>query len=174
MMIDSGAKETEQFLVEQSSDSLTRFYYGEDLFGNEVGAASKNAIGITAGVLDSLSRAALRGTLTSHGTHGIVRLIETMGGDGISIYGLTHLGNYQAAVFSPYSHSRAFGECSAKGEHYGELAEGVVTTRAMLRLGEQYGVKLPICQTMEAITHDGQAADKVLSNLFLHSQKAKF
>lgn len=174
MVIDSSAKETKQFLVEQFSGSLIRFYYGEDLLGNEVGAASKNVIGIAAGMLDGLNKTALKGALMSRGTREIARLIKAMGGNEISTYGLAHLGDYQATVFSPYSHNRAFGERFVKGEHYGELAEGVATTRAMLRLGEQYGVELPICQAVEAVIHGGQAADKVLSDLFLRSQKAEF
>lgn len=174
MVIDSKSQKTKQFLIEQFSGSLIRFYYGEDLLGNEVGAASKNVIGIAAGMLDGLNKTALKGALMSRGTREIARLIKAMGGNEISAYGLAHLGDYQATVFSPYSHNRAFGERFVKGEPYGELAEGVATTRAMLRLGEQYGVELPICKAVEAVIHSGQAADKVLSDLFLRSQKAEF
>lgn len=174
MVIDSKCQETKRFLIEQFSGSMIRFYYGEDLLGNEVGAASKNVIGIAAGMLDGLNKTALKGALMSRGTREIARLIKAMGGNEISAYGLAHLGDYQATVFSPYSHNRAFGERFVKGEHYGELAEGVATTRAMLRLGEQYGVELPICQAVEAAIHSGQAPDKVLSDLFLRSQKAEF
>lgn len=174
MVIDSKSRETKQFLIEQFSGSMIRFYYGEDLLGNEVGAASKNVIGIAAGMLDGLNKTALKGALMSRGTREIARLIKAMGGNEISAYGLAHLGDYQATVFSPYSHNRAFGERFVKNEPYGELAEGVATTRAMLRLGEQYGVELPICKAVEAVIHSGQAADKVLSDLFLRSQKAEF
>ncbi len=174
MVIDSKSQETKRFLIEQFSGSMIRFYYGEDLLGNEVGAASKNVIGIAAGMLDGLNKTALKGALMSRGTREIARLIKAMGGNEISAYGLAHLGDYQATVFSPYSHNRAFGERFVKNEPYGELAEGVATTRAMLRLGEQYGVELPICKAVEAVIHSGQAADKVLSDLFLRSQKAEF
>lgn len=54
------------------------------------------------------------------------------------------------------------------------MAEGVATTRVILRLGEQYGVGLSIYQVVEAIIHGGQAADKVPPDSFLHSQKAEF
>lgn len=174
MVIDSKNPETKHFLVEQFSGSLIRFYYGEDLLGNEVGAASKNVIGIAAGMLDGLNKTALKGALMSRGTREIARLIKAMGGKEISAYGLAHLGDYQATVFSPYSHNRAFGELFVRGESYGKLAEGVATTRAMLLLGERYSVELPICNAVETVIHGGQPADKVLFDLFLRSQKAEF
>ncbi|WP_101696508.1 NAD(P)H-dependent glycerol-3-phosphate dehydrogenase [Clostridium minihomine] len=174
MVIDSNQQKTKELLIEQFSGSLIRFYYGEDLIGNEVGAASKNVIGIAAGMLDGLNKTALKGALMSRGTREIARLIRAMGGKEISAYGLAHLGDYQATVFSEYSHNRAFGERFVRGEPYGELAEGVATTKALLRLGEQYSVELPICRAVDAVIHGGQAPDKVLSDLFLRSQKAEF
>ena len=174
MVIDSSQQKTKELLIEQFSGSLIRFYYGEDLIGNEVGAASKNVIGIAAGMLDGLNKTALKGALMSRGTREIARLIRAMGGKEISAYGLAHLGDYQATVFSEYSHNRAFGERFVRGEPYGELAEGVATTKALLRLGEQYSVELPICRAVDSVIHGGQAPDKVLSDLFLRSLKAEF
>lgn len=174
MTTDNNTKETKQFLVKQFSDSLIRFYYGEDLLGNKVGATSKNVVGIAAGMLNGLNKTALKGALMSRGARKIARLIKAMGGNEIFAYGLAHLGDYQATAFSPYSHNRAFGERFVKGGHYSKLAEGVVTTRTMLRLGEQYGVKLPIYQAVGVVIHGRQTTDKMLPDLFLRSQKAEF
>lgn len=52
---------------------------------------------------------------------------------------LCHLGDYEATVFSPYSHNRQFGESFVHGEEYQALAEGYYTVRAMCQLGEKYG-----------------------------------
>lgn len=174
MVIDSNCQDTKQYLVEHLSGSLIRFYYGEDLIGNEVGAAAKNVIGIAAGMLDGLNKTALKGALMSRGTREIARLIAAMGGNEISAYGLAHLGDYQATVFSEFSHNRAFGELFVQNKPYGDLAEGVATTTALLKLGEEYGVELPICQAVNAVINEGQQPDKVLSDLFLRSQKAEF
>ena len=35
--------------MEAFSSDLIRFYYGQDMIGNEIGAAAKNVIGIAAG-----------------------------------------------------------------------------------------------------------------------------
>ena len=174
MVIDSKSMEVKRELVAVFSSELIRFYYGDDLIGNEIGAASKNVIGIAAGMLDGLDKTALKGALMSRGTREIARLIRRMGGKEISAYGLAHLGDYEATVFSPYSHNRRFGELFVRGEHYGELAEGVATTRAMLTLGERYGTELPICGAVDRVVNGGEEPNRVLSDLFLRSIKMEF
>lgn len=174
MVIDSSTTETKEFLVKVFSGELIRFYYGTDLLGNEVGAAAKNVIGIAAGMLDGLNKTALKGALMSRGTREIARLIRAMGGNELTAYGLAHLGDYEATVFSPYSHNRKFGEVFVTGGHYGELAEGVATTTALLRLGEVYDVELPICRAVDAVVNSKMEPNQVLSDLFLRSLKMEF
>lgn len=174
MVIDSASEPVKRTLVREFSGSLIRFYYGNDLLGNEIGAASKNVIGIAAGMLDGLDKTALKGALMSRGTREIARLIAAMGGREITAYGLGHLGDYEATVFSPYSHNRRFGELFVSGRDYGELAEGVATTSAMLLLGERYGVELPICRAVDRVINGGENPGEVLSDLFLRSVKMEF
>lgn len=174
MVIDSRSMQVKKNLVELFSSELIRFYYGNDLLGNEIGAASKNVIGIAAGMLDGLNKTALKGALMSRGTREIARLIRKMGGNEITAYGLAHLGDYEATVFSPYSHNRRFGELFVRGENYGELAEGVETTKAMLTLGEQYREELPISDAVDRVINQGEEPNRVLSDLFLRSIKMEF
>ena len=61
MVIDSEDSDTIVKLVDEFSSSLIRFYYGQDLIGNEIGAASKNVIGIAAGMLDGYRLSSLKG-----------------------------------------------------------------------------------------------------------------
>ncbi len=100
MVIDSDDRELVKKLVDSFSSNLIRFYYGTNLLGNEIGAASKNVIGIAAGMLDGFNLSSLKGALMSRGTREIARLIEKMGGDKSCAYGLCHLGDYEATVFS--------------------------------------------------------------------------
>jgi glycerol-3-phosphate dehydrogenase (NAD(P)+) len=46
MVIDSDCDATKKILVDEFSSELIRFYYGSDLIGTEVGAATKKRIGI--------------------------------------------------------------------------------------------------------------------------------
>ena len=174
MVIDSLDKELKIGLIKEFSSELIRFYVGADLIGNEVGAAAKNTIGIAAGMLDGLNLSSLKGALMSRGTREISRLIKAMGGNELSAYGLCHLGDYEATLFSQYSHNRRFGEMLVRGERFGLLAEGVDTTKALLLLGEKYGVDLPICKTVNNVINNTVSAKEGLSELFLRSIKQEF
>ena len=174
MVIDSENTELKRRLVESFSSQLIRFYYGEDMLGNEIGAASKNVIGIAAGMLDGMGLSTLKGALMSRGTREISRLIGAMGGNELSAYGLCHLGDYEATVFSKFSHNRAFGEAFVKGERFGALAEGYGTVPAMIRLGKEYGTDLPICEAVYRILYENADAATEIKSLFDRSLKKEF
>ncbi len=174
MVIDSESEPLKERLVAELSGDLIRFYYGRDLIGNEVGAAAKNVIGIAAGMLDGLRLSSLKGALMSRGTREIARLISALGGSELSAYGLCHLGDYEATVFSQYSHNRRYGEALILGEPYEELAEGCYTVKALLKLGEDTGVSLPICQAVYDVLYEKANPQKTLDALFSRSLKNEF
>ena len=174
MVIDSANETVKRRLVDEFSSDLIRFYYGQDLIGNEIGAAAKNVIGIAAGMLDGYSLGTLKGALMARGTREVARLIKAMGGNELSAYGLCHLGDYEATVFSPHSHNRAFGECFAKGETFPSLAEGYYTARAMMGLSVKYNVELPICRTVYNILYENADCRQALMELMTRPLKNEF
>ena len=174
MVIDSEGEEVKKLLVKSFSSDLIRFYYGTDLIGNEIGAAAKNVVGIAAGMLDGLEYSSLKGALMSRGTREIARLIKAVGGNEISAYGLAHLGDYEATLFSEHSHNRKFGEMYIKGENYDKLAEGVFTVKALLNMADKYGVELPISDAVNQIIDLKKDPKEILSNLFVRSIKHEF
>ena len=174
MVIDSTHEETKCMLIEAFSSKLIRFYYGQDMIGNEIGAAAKNVIGIAAGLLDGMELSPLKGALMSRGTREIARLIKALGGNELSAYGLCHLGDYEATVFSPHSHNRAFGEAFAKGVPFTALAEGYYTVRGLVTLASSFAVELPICRTVEDVLYRGAPARAALLSLFERSLKNEF
>ena len=174
MVIDSSHDATKQMLVEQFSSDLIRFYYGMDLIGNEIGGAAKNVIGIAAGMLDGVGRSSLKGPLMARGPREIARLIKAMGGNELSAYGLCHLGDYEATLFSEHSHNRMFGERFIRNEPYDKLAEGYYTVKALVALGERYQVDLPICKMVYGILYEGLTPETALEGLFSRSLKGEF
>lgn len=174
MVIDSHDDRVKHLLVDAFSGDLIRFYYGQDLIGNEIGAASKNVIGIAAGFLDGMGLSTLKGAMMSRGTKEISRLIDAMGGNPFSAYGLCHLGDYEATVFSPYSHNRLFGERFVRGEPYDALAEGYYTAKAMHLLAERYHVELPICEAVYRGLYCGADFKEEINRLFRRSLKNEF
>ena len=174
MVIDSEDESVRKQLLEAFSSDLIRFYYGQDMIGNEIGAAAKNVIGIAAGMLDGFGLTTLKGALMSRGTREIARLIAAMGGNELSAYGLCHLGDYEATVFSKFSHNRQFGESFIRGEDYGQLAEGYYTVKALVELSEKYQVELPISKAVYDILYDNADPRMTLHQLFTRSLKNEF
>ena len=174
MVIDSEEEAVKHRLISAFSGELIRFYYGSDLLGNEVGAAAKNVVGIAAGFLDGLGLSTLKGALMSRGTREVGRLIRAMGGNELSVYGLCHLGDYEATVFSPFSHNRRFGQCFVEGKPFDKLAEGYYTVEALLDLGHRYGVELPICQVVHDVLYEGVAPRTAIQNLMNRDLKGEW
>ena len=162
-------------LVDVLGSPLIRFYYGEDLLGTEVGAAAKNVVGLAAGMLDGLDYGSLKGALMARGTRELVRLVRAMGGDGETIYGLSHLGDYEATLFSPHSNNRRYGEAVVRGTagEFHKIAEGVYTAEALMALSKEYGVDLPISSTVYEIVTQGKDPREQLTRLFLRATKSE-
>ncbi len=166
MVIDGYNRELVGELVDTLKSPLIRFYYGDDIIGSEIGAAAKNVMGIAAGVLDGGGMPSLKGPLMARGAREVARLIHAMGGNELSAYGLCHLGDYETTLFSPHSNNRRFGEMLAKGEKFSKLAEGVYTSKAMMLLGERYGVDLPITKAVYRVLYEGCEPFGELSGMF--------
>ena len=98
------------------------------------------------------------------------RIIQHFGGNPQSAYGLAHLGDYEATLFSPYSHNRAYGEGIVKGEKFDRLAEGVATLKAVHELQ----LDLPICTALYRVVYEGAEPRSQISHLFQRENKAEF
>ena len=174
MVIDSESEDVKKKLVDSFSSSLIRFYYGTDLIGNEIGAAAKNVIGIAAGMLDGLGISSLKGALMARAPREISRLVSALGGNPVSVYGLCHLGDYEATVFSKYSHNRGYGEALIKGEMQSGLAEGYYTVKALIELSEKHSVELPICRAVYRVIYENASPKEEMDALFSRSLKSEF
>ncbi len=174
MVIDSTDDDVRHALVNRFSSKLIRMYYGIDLIGTEIGAAAKNVIGIGAGLLDGADMSSLKGALISRGSREVARFITALGGDERSAYGLAHLGDYEATVFSPYSHNRAFGEAYVRGKTFDKLAEGYYTAEALMRLARDHDLQLPIIEAIYNIIHQGSDLHTEVEKLFAAPLTSEF
>ena len=174
MIIDGYNKELVGFLADSFRSELIRFYYGDDIIGTEIGSASKNVMGIAAGMLDGAGYSTLKGALMARGAREIARLIKALGGNELSAYGLCHLGDYETTLFSEYSNNRNFGIKFVKGEPFNKLAEGVSTACALKKLGEEYKVDLPITNAVYSILYEEKEPMEVFVSLFSRSTRKEF
>ena len=174
MVIDAYNPELSLHLVKTLRSDLIRFYQGDDIIGSEIGAAAKNVMGIAAGLLDGVGFSTLKGGLMARGTREISRLIEACGGKPTSAYGLCHLGDYEATLFSEFSHNRKWGEMFAQDKPFDKLAEGVDTSEALLTLAQKVNVELPITKTVYDVIHNNITKTEAIKQLFARDNIKEF
>ncbi len=172
VVIDSDDETVTKEVADFLTSDLIRVYYGTDLIGNEIGGALKNVIGLAAGILDGLNWHGLKGALMARAPVEVGRLIAHFGGDPKSAYGLAHLGDYEATLFSPHSHNRQFGESLVKGPRFDKLAEGVYTLKAVHALKDR--VDMPICEVLYEVVYNNRDPKEQINRLFARPTKHEF
>ncbi len=173
-VIDSDENKTKEYAIKMMQSDLIRFYYGADFVGNQVGAALKNVIGIAAGILDGLEWYGLKGALMARAPIEVGRFIKHFGGNPLTAYGLSHLGDYEATLFSKHSHNRTFGELFAKGENFGKLAEGYYTLKAVKNIADKENISMPICQALYKAVYEGADIKETIRTMFERNLKQEF
>lgn len=173
-VVDSNDNNLKLDIAQFLNSSLMRVYYGNDLIGNEVGAALKNVIGIAAGILDGLNWHGLKGALMTRGAVEAGRIIEFFGGNYRSAYGLAHLGDYEATLFSKNSHNRMFGESLILNKQFDKLAEGYYTLKAIHQLSEKYNLYTPICNALYGYIYEKKDLNIIVDRLFSEPVKQEF
>lgn len=173
-VIDSDEPETTRHVIDMMQSELIRFYFGADLIGNQIGAALKNVIGLAAGILDGLEWYGLKGALMARAPVEVGRFIAHFGGNPKTAYGLAHLGDYEATLFSKHSHNRMYGEQFAKGEAFGKLAEGVPTLKAVKLIADKEHIDMPISQALYKAIYEKQDIKSAIRSMFDRDLKQEF
>ncbi len=174
MVVDSEDKDVINDVVTNFSSDLIRLYLGDDIIGTEIGAAAKNVIGIAAGMLDGAGLSSLKGALMARGAREVSRLIKAMGGNELSAYGLAHLGDYEATLFSLHSQNRMFGEKFITKQPYEKLAEGAATVKALMKMSYEHGVEMPISKLVYDCLYNNVDPVDGLGSLFSRDVKTEF
>lgn len=83
-----------------------------DLLTLELGAILKNPIAILAGMVSALPNcgSSIMGELGAKAFHEILTIVKAIGGNEQLLYGRSGLSDFMAAVFSPYSRNRMYGQ----------------------------------------------------------------
>jgi len=176
MIISGDDKATVKHLINKFESPLISILSSDDLIGVEVGAAAKNVMGIAAGFLDGLGKSSLKGALMARGCYEVSLLIERMGGNKMTAFGMSHLGDFEATLFSKNSHNRRYGEEYIQDRLSDNIgtAEGVGTTKAMYQLAQKYGVFMPITSTIYRILNLGASKNDLIYDLFKTTTHKEF
>ena len=150
-----------------------RVYTNSDVVGVELGGALKNIVAIGAGVCDGLklgdnSKAAF----VTRGLAETARLGIAAGADPLTFAGLAGMGDMMATCYSALSRNRHVGQQLAGGHALEDIrsgmrnvAEGIDTTVAAVRLADSLAVDMPIARAIHAVMFEGISLDEAISDL---------
>ena len=77
-------------------------------------------------------------------------------------------------MFSEYSHNRKWGETFAQDKPFEKLAEGVDTSKAMVKLSQDYDVDLPISTAIYKMLFEKKDPKQELEAMFDRENKFEF
>lgn len=134
-------------------------YVSDDVIGAEVCGAYKNIIAIASGICDGLALGNnARASLIARGLVEICRFGKFFGAKDETFIGLSGAGDLFLTASSNLSRNYRVGYALAKGkklneilDELGEVAEGVWTTKAVVKISKKYEIYTPIATEIDAI-----------------------
>lgn len=179
VVIGARTREIAEYLQKLFMNETFRVYTSPDVLGMELGGALKNVIALAAGIADGLGYGDnAKAALITRGIHEISRLGVKMGGAIESFTGLTGVGDLIVTCASVHSRNRKAGYLIGRGMSMQEamdevkmVVEGVYSTRAAVKLGEKYGVDMPIVNQVNAVLFEGKDAAEAVYDLMMRTGK---
>jgi glycerol-3-phosphate dehydrogenase (NAD(P)+) len=158
-----------------------RVYTNPDVIGVELGGALKNVIAIAAGICDGLGFGSnSKAALITRGLAEIARLGVAMGAKRETFAGLTGLGDLFTTCVSPLGRNRYVGEQIGKGRKLRDVlatmeqvAEGVLTTKAVCALADQHHVDMPITRQIHQVLFEDKNALEAVAELMVRAPKSE-
>jgi glycerol-3-phosphate dehydrogenase (NAD(P)+) len=137
-------------------------YPRRDLVGAEVCGAYKNVAALAAGMVDGLGWGDnCLACLVTLGVDEMIEVVNLLGGDPRTVYGLAGVGDLVATSTSKHSRNRFYGRELATGtprdkierKMHGMVAEGVLATLAFKTFADARNLDLPLTRVTYDIVH---------------------
>ena len=181
VVIGAKTKKTAEYLQSMFMNEVFRVYTSPDILGMELGGSLKNVIALAAGIADGMGYGDnTKAALITRGIAEIARLGVKMGGSIESFTGLTGIGDLIVTCASVHSRNRKAGYLMGQGKSMEEamkevnmVVEGVYSAKATVKLGEKYGVSLPIINKVNEVLFNGKDPKEAVNELMLRDSKAE-
>ena len=181
VVIGARSEETADYLQKMFMNEVFRVYTSPDMLGMELGGSLKNVIALAAGIADGMGYGDnTKAALITRGIAEIARLGVKMGGAVESFTGLTGIGDLIVTCASVHSRNRKAGFLMGQGRTMQEamdevqmVVEGVYSTKAAVKLGQKYGVPLPIINKVNEVLFEGKDPKEAVNELMLRDSKAE-
>lgn len=163
------------------SSETFRIYTNTDVIGVELGGSFKNVVAIACGLCDGLGFGTnTKSALLARGLAEMSRLGVAMGARSKTFPGLTGLGDLVTTCFSPRSRNRHVGEQLGSGKNIKTVlnnmvmvAEGVETSKAILKLAKKYHIEVPIATEVYRIIYKHKKPIQAVKDLMKRSLKTE-
>ncbi len=158
---------------------MFRVYVNTDIIGVEIAGSVKNIIAIAAGISDGIGFGDnAKAAIITRGLAEISRLSSKLGGDPLTMSGLSGIGDLVVTCLSRHSRNRYVGEEIGRGRSLDEVisqmnmvAEGVLSSKAVFELSRVLGVEMPITQTVYEILFEGKPVQQAILDLMTRDPK---
>lgn len=179
VVVASSSPETAGTVQDVFHTSTFRVYVNTDIVGVEVAGSVKNIIAIAAGISDGLGFGDnAKAAIITRGLAEMSRLAGSLGGDPMTVSGLSGIGDLVVTCLSRHSRNRYVGEQIGKGKrlddvvsHMEMVAEGVPTTKAVVALSRRLGVEMPITVAVYEMLFENKPAEKAILDLMTREPK---
>ena len=156
-----------------------RIYRSADVTGVELGGALKNIYAIAVGILEGMQLGKnAQAALITRAIAEISRLVIAMGGNPMTISGLSGIGDLVLTCTGSLSRNRQVGIRLGQGEKINDIldsmimvAEGVPTTASAYDLSKKAGVEMPIVESLYALIYENADIKDSIRNLMSRSLK---
>ena len=158
-----------------------RVYTNDDVHGVELCGALKNVIALASGIATGLGCGDnARAALITRGIAEISRLGAAMGCREQTFGGLAGIGDLIVTATSMHSRNNRCGMLLGQGlsreeatQKVGMVVEGLNALPAALRLARQYGVEMPIVETVDAVVSGKLPVAEAVHYLMTRGQKSE-
>lgn len=164
-----------------SNEKYLRIYTSKDLIGCEVGGAVKNAIAVVSGVCTGLGLGEnARAAVITRGIIEIIKVVEMMGGNKETAYGLTGIGDLIVTASSENSRNFTAGKNLGLGMSVEQIyleqkqtIEGFRSIEAMHQLSVKNGIELPMINVAYQILFNNLSVEEGLQKLLSRDLKSE-
>ena len=179
VVASSQSLQTAEKVQEAFHTNMFRVYVNTDIIGVEIAGSVKNIIAIAAGISDGIGFGDnAKAAIITRGMAEISRLCLKLGGDPLTISGLSGIGDLVVTCLSRHSRNRYVGEEIGRGRLLDDVisqmnmvAEGVHTSKAVYELSRRVGVEMPITQAVYEMLFEGKPVQQAILDLMTRDPK---
>ena len=148
-------------------------FSSSDVVGIQIGGAIKNVIAIGCGIADGLGFGYnTRAAIITRGLYEIIKVGKALGANPLTFSGLAGIGDLILTCTSELSRNRQLGFNIGTGKSLKEVqdgtiqvAEGVVTAKAIYQLIKKLNISAPICEEVYKMLHEGKDPKEAVRDL---------